>query len=66
MNKATIIGNPGKKTEVKAAPEGSILLSTSVATIIQWKNNNAGGKKTAAHRFNILDGRDKVKIIREA
>ena len=57
VNKVTILGNLGRDPEVRAAQDGSKIVSFSVATTESWKDKVSGEKKdkTEWHRVVVFN-----------
>ena len=59
VNKVILVGNLGADPEVRATPDGTMVLNLSVATSEQWKDRNTGQEKekTEWHRVVVFGKR---------
>lgn len=65
VNKVILVGNLGRDPEVRFGPDGSKIVSLSVATGESWKDKNTGERKDRTEWHRVVVFNDRLAEIAE-
>ncbi len=65
VNKVILVGNLGRDPEVRFGPDGSKIVSLSVATSESWKDKNSGERKDRTEWHRVVVFNDRLADIAE-
>lgn len=65
LNKVTLLGNLVRDPEVRQAPDGSKIVTLSVATSEQWRDKNTGERKEKAEFHRVVVFNDRLAGVAE-
>jgi len=63
LNSVTIVGHVTRDPEMRALPNGAVVVNFSIATNRTWKNKDTGAKKEEVEFHNLVAFRKTAEVI---